>query len=306
MIFCILARLPADVLLHNSMRYVCRQWYNIIQDPHFIKEQLLCSTAGLFIRHDSALHTPQFVELGNVNEATVTEIRLPCSKRVLDICRWSLVLYEEEENRTVHVVNPLTKQRVSVSFPSERTRFSLACARSTREYKVVCTYRSDGGKVFDCSIATLGKDGAWKLINSERLSDPHRELLGEWPFSIEGVIYWPHNYYQYVIALVVESEILREIPSPEVISLGTILDVWVLSDPMSGEWRKLHQIDFDTVQRRRLSRLFKGLLTTRRYGGPYFTPVAWVNSGEVVVFSVEAKTGPYIALNVETRETFAF
>lgn len=88
---------------------------------------------------------------------------------------------------------------------------------------------------------------------------------------------------------------------------GTIFDVWVLSDPMRGEWRKLRQIDFDNVQRCRLSCLFKGLLTTRRYRGPYFTPVAWANNGGVVVvFSVEAKTGPYIALNVETRETFAF
>ncbi|KAI8528265.1 hypothetical protein RHMOL_Rhmol12G0136800 [Rhododendron molle] len=196
MIYCILARLPADVL-HNSIRYVCRQWYNIIQDPHFIKEQLLCSTAGLFIQHDSALHTPQFVELGNVKEATVTEIRLPCSKRVLDTCDG--LPNEEEENRTVHVVNPLTKQR----------------------------------ELFIGLVITM--------------------------------------VYEYVIALDVESEILHEIPSPEVIGLGhryifytgkgkslccmvryfpgTILDVWVLSDPMSGVWRKLHQIDFDTVQR---------------------------------------------------------
>lgn len=181
-----------------------------------------------------------------------------------------------------------------------------------------------------CNSGQRLAPGKWKLINSERLSDPRRELLGEWPFSIEGVIYWPRNYYEYVIALDVESEILHEIPSPEVISLGhrynvfytgkgkslccmvryfpgTIFDVWVLSDPMSGKWRKLRQIDFDNVQRCRLSCLFKGLLTTRRYRGPYFIPVAWANNGGVVVvFSVEAKTGPYIALNVETRETFAF
>ncbi|KAF5951240.1 hypothetical protein HYC85_009184 [Camellia sinensis] len=109
-IFCILAWLPADIL-YNSIRYVCRQWYNIINDPIFIKEQLLRCTTGLFIQQKRTPYRAQFVDFGKMNVA-LTEVNVPFPNTVLATCD-GLVLFRDKQD-TLHVANPLTKQSLIV------------------------------------------------------------------------------------------------------------------------------------------------------------------------------------------------
>ena len=184
----ILIWLPADIL-YNSMRYVCRQWYNIINGPLFAEEHLRCSTVGLFSQHIVPPHIAQLTVLGKMN-ATVTEMSFPFPNRVLVTCD-GLVLFTDKHNRTIYVANPLTKQRVTIpSFTSHSfvSYFSLARARSTKEYKVMCTYSPSGGKDF-CVIVTVGKDLAWRPINCQNLSESGQRLIRYPSISTGGFLY---------------------------------------------------------------------------------------------------------------------
>ena len=345
-VFFILVRLPADIL-HNSAQCVCWQWYSIIHNPCFIYEHLRHSTtSGLFIQYDMLPYTPCFAELGKTN-ATVTEVNFPFPIEVLATCdglvlfrdrqnRDGLELFRDRKNMTIRVANPLIKKVVSVPPLTVQgyhySAFSLACTRSTREYKVVVTYGSNIRiEDFDCMVVTLGKDHAWKLTNnSKKFPNSWRKLLRYCPLSKGGFLYWTYFDFPSVVTLDVESELFYEFPSPAVLcgggytavhclirgkSLSCMVqflgspgimfwDVWDLCDPMSGEWKKLYRIEWD-FKKRRSRQVFKGLLS-RPDVKTAFVPIAWVNNGEVVLFCVSCSPGPYIAYNVKTGETFTF
>ena len=60
----------------------------------------------------ASTYSPRFVELGKMN-ATVTEVSFPFPKKVLATCD-GLEVFWDKRDRTIHVVNPLTKQKVTV------------------------------------------------------------------------------------------------------------------------------------------------------------------------------------------------
>ncbi|GFY98608.1 heat shock cognate protein 70-1 [Actinidia rufa] len=318
-IFYILVWLPADIL-YNSMRYVCQQWYRIIRDPLFIKEHLLRSTAGLLI--ERCFNRVRFAKLVE-KDAMVIELNIPYPNKVLATCD-GLILFEYGlGSRKLHAANPLTKQRVpipprSCSDVVTSCRFSLVCVYSKMEYKVVRIYSSNGDRIYDsCEMVTLGKDHAWKPINSQKLSDPCRKLLGFKRVSAGKFVYWTDcAYHPHVVALDVESEMFYELCSPAVntrgdslwyrkkgkslsclvwLCAGSLSDFWVLSDPITGDWRKLYKIDISTM----LCTTIRGQALSR------FLPVAWVSKGDVLVFLVGG-TVFYVAMDFKTGKTFRF
>ncbi|KAG5535120.1 hypothetical protein RHGRI_023040 [Rhododendron griersonianum] len=312
-IFYILVWLPADIL-YNSMRYVCRQWYKIIRDPLFVKEHLLRSTTGLLIQENFSC-AAQFGKFGEMN-TTETKVNFNFPNVLLATCDGLVLFKDGYDDKEVYAANPLTKQRVAAPpfcFPSFRFGLALACAYSTMEYKLVCTYRSKKSKVYHCTMVTMGKDHAWKPINCQKLSDPCRQIFRGYRFSAGGFIYWAYDAFPCVVALDVESEVFYEFPSPAVETEDTSIyyvrkgkslscvvvnpykgtwDVWVLSDPRSHGWRKLHEIDLD-AQKLGISRTC------------ILWPIAWVSNGDVLVSGIGCKSR-YIAMNVKTGKNFAF
>ncbi|XP_058215100.1 putative F-box/kelch-repeat protein At3g17540 [Rhododendron vialii] len=166
LIFDILVCLPAYVL-YKSTRYVCWQWYEIIHDPLFCKEQLLRSSSSLLMQYSYTPHTGEFAEFGEMS-ATAIEINFMFPNRVLSTCNGLVLFCNPHDPSTLHVANPLTKQTVTVppfKCHPDGSCISFACAYSKMEYKVLCTYGPDGGK-HNCMMLTLGKDHAWKPIKS--------------------------------------------------------------------------------------------------------------------------------------------
>ncbi|XP_057498358.1 uncharacterized protein LOC130782913 [Actinidia eriantha] len=241
------------------------------------------------------------------------------STRVLATCD-GLVLFSDKHNRTIYVANPLTKQRATIptftSHPSV-SHFSLARAHSTKEYKVMHTYIPSGGKDF-CGIVTVGKDLAWRPINFQKLSESGQRLITYTSISTGGFLYWASNNYPCGVALDVESEMFYDFHCPVVanknkcgvylargnylsclvlFNLRASMDVWELSDPLIGEWRKLYKIDWNVIKCT-LSHTLKEVLS--------FGPIAWVNRGEVLVFYSFREQHTYAAHNVKTGETFRF
>ncbi|XP_028084668.1 uncharacterized protein LOC114285773 [Camellia sinensis] len=320
-IFCILAWRPAEIL-YNSIRYVCRQWYNIINDPIFIKEQLLRCTTGLFIQQKRTPYRAQFVDFGKMNVA-LTEVNVPFPNTVLATCD-GLVLFRDKQD-TLHVANPLTKQSLIVPpfdcHPSYGLPyFSLVYARSTMECKVLCIDKPYGCDVYKCMMITPGKDHAWKLINTNTFSDPTCRIFHHPPVFVEGLLYWGSRCFRCVVAWDIESEMFYEFPKPAVQSkpcifhfvpmakslsclvwsiLQALFDVFVLSDPMSGEWRKLYKIELD-VQKYRLNGILNKPVSWP--GQNYFVPFAWADNGEVFLCLSETP-GHYVAHYVKTGET---
>jgi len=330
--FYILVWLPADILYH-SVRYVCRQWYNIIQDPHFIKEQLSRSVTGLFSHKIEAPHGFQFTEFGKMGPV-VTEVSLPFPGILLGTCNGLILFRPKNDVRTVSVVNPLTKQTVTLPrlscLPYYCFSFSLACVFSKGEHKVLGTYINSGDKSLDCLMLTLGKDHAWKLIRREKLSDACHELWLNRTFSTGEFIYWARDTVSHVVALDVETEIFYEFPSPAVSKIlavqsrwidvyysergkslscmvrhhpGLSVDVWVLSDPTSGEWKKIYKIDMDA---RALISLFDDGMYSLSEECRSLCPIAWVKNGDVLIFVVFGDSGPYVAFDVKTGKPFTF
>ncbi|KAH7862125.1 hypothetical protein Vadar_000359 [Vaccinium darrowii] len=324
-IFSVLVWIPADIL-YNSMRYVCRQWYNIIRDPVFVKEQLIRSSVGLFVKWRT--HR-QFVEVGKM-KATMTELGFPFSSPLTATCDGLVLLVNPPftYGEVAFVANPLTKQMLKLpphSCQPAQCLFSLACSHLAREYKVVFQYMAHGCQFFDWMIVTVGKDQAWRLIDSKKLSNYGRTFSPDSRLSTGGFLYHVYHPYTSVVALDVESETFYEFPSPTVLyscdrddisylargkylscivqlKPRTLFDVWELSNPTSGGWRKLYTFNFD-VQKYKSSGMFKGWFS-RRAKFAHFRRKAWVNNGEVVVLSVIHNPGPFIAHNVKTGATF--
>ncbi|KAH7839342.1 hypothetical protein Vadar_002932 [Vaccinium darrowii] len=336
--FCILVWLPADIL-YQSARYVCRQWYNIIQDPHFIKKHLIRSVTGFLVQQDFSRHGVMFTKFGK-RDPIVTEMSLPFLGMVLTTCN-GLLLFQHMEARTVHVVNPLTKQMVALpqfSHPIGGFPFcSFGYAKSKGEYKVVRPYeRCRGDRASNCEMLTLGKDHAWRLVHCDNLSDVGGTFWQFDSYPAGGFIFWAYGSCSHIVALDVESEIFYEFPVPagesqaDAVGLsarlshvhyfrrgeslscmvwygpGLSFDVWVLSDPISGEWKKIFKINMNAIADgiiRLFSLPYGGLRPWKEFS--FLHPIAWVENGDVVIF-YSFFQGPYIAFNVKTGKTFKF
>ncbi|KAG5523619.1 hypothetical protein RHGRI_035424 [Rhododendron griersonianum] len=275
LMFNILVLLPADVL-YNVMRYLCFQWCKIIHEPVFIKAHLLrSSAAGLFIQYRSAPHNAYYVDTGT-RDVTVTRLNFQISSR----------------------------------------------ARSTGEYKVVGTYQENG--VWYCGIITVGKDLTWRTVDTQDICVDKRRPLIHRPFSTRGYVYWANMGRSNLFTLDVETEVFLEFPVPESSRQGRLIwykevgnflgcmfwcsysyvfEVLVLADPKTGEWKNLYK--FDLNGKRKMISL--SLIKKTSPKNLELKPVAWVNNGEVVVFTTyDRASTSYIAYNVETGETYSF
>ncbi|KAG5523626.1 hypothetical protein RHGRI_035428 [Rhododendron griersonianum] len=336
--FNILVLLPADVL-YSVMRYLCFQWCKIIHEPVFLNAHLLrSSAAGLFIQYRSAPHNAYYVDTGT-RDVTVTRLNFQISCNVWATCDGLVLISDryvrkiphlaDERNRfdrkILYITNPITK--LQVSLPPFKwcllgSYFILARARSTGEYKVVGTYQENG--VWYCGIITVGKDLTWRTVDTQDICVDKRRPLIHRPFSTRGYVYWANMGRSNLFTLDVETEVFLEFPVPESSRQGRLIwykevgnflgcmfwcsysyvfEVLVLADPKTGEWKNLYK--FDLNGKRKMISL--SLIKKTSPKNLELKPVAWVNNGEVVVFTTyDRASTSYIAYNVETGETYSF
>ncbi|XP_059623287.1 F-box protein CPR1-like [Cornus florida] len=175
-IFNILLWLPAEVLY--NVRYVCREWYNVINAPGFINSHLQKLTDDSLIIRSCKSANAWSVAIHNCN----TQIRRLRSefcggfpRRVLCSCDGLLFLCCDD-HKNFYVGNPIAKQLLTLPPISIKCHClsspQFTYARSTGRYKAHLHVTENVQSYFvSCLIFTVGTDSAWRLIDTKRMPD---------------------------------------------------------------------------------------------------------------------------------------
>ncbi|KAK9284039.1 hypothetical protein L1049_012299 [Liquidambar formosana] len=283
LIFDILARLPGQHL-HNSIRYVCKPWCNLISTPLFVKTHLHNSKHGPII-HEPMSHGGRLISLQpikksgqwGIEEHEFFETR--CSGLIRGSCNGLLLLQDRILRRTLHVMNPITKQLMTLpkcSSPSACKQhiccYGLSFVPSTNEYKVVHLY--DKGNYYDsnigCEILTLSysADFTWKPVlydNSRFQSIVLRGFSSSTGVSAIGVLHWKVPSEGFIMSSDVKTETFHGTGYPNCntwsgflfwpggcLALvdwtsGFQLHIWVLKDLDGGLWVKQNTVGLDLL-----------------------------------------------------------
>ncbi|XP_059670751.1 F-box protein CPR1-like [Cornus florida] len=326
-IFNILVFLPADIL-YNVMRYVCREWYNIINNPHFINAHLQKSTKSLLVQDIKSLKVIDLVETNSIgNVCARKKLRYGFSNPILSSCD-GLVLFRHDDNDLLFcVANLITKQMLTLppSFqPIGRNSYStvsavLYYAHSIKRYKVVHVFFVNHYQ-FKCEILNVGGETSWRLIDTNHnptINLYFLDLIGGRGRKITvhcagGYLYWtlPYKKSTYLLAMNVEDETMHQVPYPMIFeakrgyfvareSFLTLMiedrnccwEVRALTDLKTREWTRLFNVHF-YGQRGMLHR--------------HLVPHVWLKNGELVIFQNLYSSKTYIVYNIKTREVTSF
>ncbi|XP_074296576.1 uncharacterized protein LOC141626878 [Silene latifolia] len=262
-IFNILLLVPAT-FLHQVVRYVCKQWNDILNDPHFIKVHSQLSSAGLLVQIPFGLPQVYYIE-GDDS----TEFAFPFPGRIYGSFN-GLVLFQDLKNlKILSVINPVTK--VKINLPPVRGLKDFSCIgfaiTSCGHYKVVvAVHEAHHCPKIHVMVFTIDIDKAWRFIdlqgNSEMECIPYSR-----PRFIAGMLYWCDNCYP-CYAMDVDTEKIYHFPNPDdfvqifarscFISLGTALglirvnaidkkSLWKLTDVKSGDWTEVAGININVA-----------------------------------------------------------
>ncbi|XP_059670539.1 uncharacterized protein LOC132316059 [Cornus florida] len=259
-IFNILLWLPAEVL-YNVMRYVCRDWYNMISDSGFIKAHLQNSTDALLIDSCHISNSASLVEIHNC-DVKIRKLRYRFLRHCYGSCDG--LVFSRHDN-IYYVANPITKLLVTL-LPFFKTSYiccpRLTYVRSTGRYKVIIIIRYENKDYF-CLILTIGTDNDWRLIDTNHLPNFNRYLLLCKSFSTEGYIYITSKSASHLFALDVEAEIFHQFPVPNVYHNAIrdtyivwksflawvahcgefVWELWALTELNTGGWTRAFSID---------------------------------------------------------------
>ncbi|XP_027122450.2 uncharacterized protein [Coffea arabica] len=309
-IFNILVYLPADIL-YNVMRYVCREWYNIISSPTFIDAHLLKVDRGMLIKQiypDCNIHYVKMVKHDLPEIIEVASSHLP--RYGISSCN-GLVLMAKSQEENRYVANLVTKEVVTLPPPLAAAKanpsFSGIGCTCSKKYKLVEFYFNHQGPL-EGGILTLGIDREWRYLcrrNETREIDKFSfiDLLFKRPIaSAEGILHWTHYKLPLVLNLDLETEILytRATPKCSEMNRRTYMgtgrslcfmdylgkfswELWLLKDAETGEWDKLAIIDLGPQE--------KMLRRTLCPTGFQIVPVGFLKDGEIAVLYVAHEDG---------------
>ncbi|KAF9593456.1 hypothetical protein IFM89_023273 [Coptis chinensis] len=259
----ILTRLRAKEL--NQIRYVCKQWNNIIRDPYFIKQHSLNSEYGVIVQISPG-DDVRFINMkgGNIYEYNIDTILkggivATCDGLVLLQLDglWSLKFY---------IINLTTRENLELPLCSERPgreSYAIDYIPSRNEYKVARLLGGEeGDSKWDLACEVLIVNGCdklqWKSIDAPDVD--MTKCFGYRPISVNGVVYWVEYPRHMVLCLDLSDDKFHQTPLPKIslskggfIGMGNYLsflkytapedlDVWVLKDFCKGEWVKQQTI----------------------------------------------------------------
>ncbi|VFQ78539.1 unnamed protein product [Cuscuta campestris] len=222
--FNILLCLSADVL-YNVMRYVCRNWYDIIQSPAFIYAHLQhqkSRAAGFLFQRFNYSRPLVHVHLGEMSsDVELRQLAFPFRGFAVSTCNGLVWLLDYSGRRHSWLVNPVTKQHLALppfdhfldmkSYYLQKRNCSLGYAASSGVYKVV--YYPPNSVA--CAIHTVGVDNnSWRPVSiniSERGFTSSSSPYFYEPLTLGGFIYWLSNTLPFILSLNVETEIFKQI-----------------------------------------------------------------------------------------------
>ncbi|KAK3408485.1 hypothetical protein EUGRSUZ_J00721 [Eucalyptus grandis] len=189
----VLSRLPTISLL--KLRSVCREWRDIIDDPHF---------AAMHAR--SGVESPRILLLSGPRHGRGADPQFAVDDRFLSLLilamgRWlrtsraschGLHCFEDLRHGVTYIVNPLTREFISLKNvePWPWQRIGIGFDRQTGRYKIVCVSYSMDCVVFPLRAAVLDQGSrSWRDIASV----PSSLDLDEGPVFAAGSIHWKTN-----------------------------------------------------------------------------------------------------------------
>ncbi|KAK9740744.1 hypothetical protein RND81_03G057400 [Saponaria officinalis] len=230
----ILSRLPVKSLLRFLC--VCKPWYSIIKDPHFIKLHLKHSLENLtnqtLIIRDSYLYSLDFPALSFVtridhpleSDGRGTEL-LGSSNGLLCLSNGD----DEGVNGTIFY-NPATRTHhqlpvSDIEFPDtafccDRTVYGFGYDHVTDDYKLVRVIQFMGDDEFDSEVKVYGlKSGSWRRIRDFPRGF-YLTYKRAWGFYVNGCLHWvvtrnpEYDGTKLIVALDIGSEEYKIVPQP--------------------------------------------------------------------------------------------
>ncbi|XP_074306692.1 putative F-box protein At1g47790 [Silene latifolia] len=252
--FDILLLVPV-IVLHQVVRYVCKPWNDIVNDPRFIKAHYQLSSAGLLVQNPLTS-----LPIYNIEGDNSTEFEFPSNARIFGSFN-GLVLFHDLNNlQILSVINPVTK--VKISLPPVHGLNNLwlnigFAISSCGHYNVVVT---PPNKV-RVMVFTIGIDKAWRFIDLQGKSEM-KSITRTAPRFIAGMLYFCNSSNFPCFAMDVDTETIYVIDKPNefadmrgsgrILRLGACLglaqqergnwNLWKLTDVKSGKWTKLDGI----------------------------------------------------------------
>ncbi|KAF8009256.1 hypothetical protein BT93_J0292 [Corymbia citriodora subsp. variegata] len=178
----VLSRLPTISLL--QLRSVCKEWRDIIDDPHFAAMQATSgaeSSRILLISGPRLAPDPQFAV---DDKFLVTSLPRLATRPGLDgpgaSCH-GLVCFEDFLYGMTYIVNPLTREALSWQTGERRWRWQMigiGVDRLTGRYKIVRVR------------VVCSRDPAFRPLRAEVLDQGSRRDLHEGPVFVAGSIHW--------------------------------------------------------------------------------------------------------------------
>ncbi|KAK9666472.1 hypothetical protein RND81_14G187200 [Saponaria officinalis] len=274
----ILIHVPAEVL-HDAVRYVCRQWFEIVRDPDFVRVHRQISPAGFLIQAFQDRMPPNYgfqvyyIE-ADTERLKVTKVKTPSPVKIL-CCYNDLVLLSDSTNKEIlHVVNLVTKVKFSLP-PLVGLRNSPEsagfAADSSGHYKVVhVSSKVVFSQQVHMRVFTVGVDTVWRFIDLQGIpvNRTLKSLILDDSCCLGGFVYWLTNSSwkknnHLGLALDVDTETIYQISKPNclvegyhsmcVLGMGSGIGViynntsseqciwkfWKLRDVKSDQWTEL-------------------------------------------------------------------
>uniref|UniRef100_A0A7C9F6S5 F-box associated beta-propeller type 1 domain-containing protein n=1 Tax=Opuntia streptacantha TaxID=393608 RepID=A0A7C9F6S5_OPUST len=207
-----LCYLPAKAL-HRSVT-VCRDWKLQISSPFFIHNQSISfrSVSGLFLQSPGS--PPSFLSLDQMAYG-VPDPELKFLPEPVDVrasCNGLLCCQGRAGDRAYYVCNPVNKQWKKLpkptashgSTPAIVLVFEPSLLNFVAEYKVVCLFPStDIEEAYEFEIYSSAQD-SWKVPGEMFFSKT--SLCFDRGLCVNGVAYWPTNYYGKVTSFDLKKE----------------------------------------------------------------------------------------------------
>ncbi|KAK9755265.1 hypothetical protein RND81_01G013600 [Saponaria officinalis] len=299
-IFNILLLIPAK-LLHDVVRYVCKQWFDIVSDPVFVRVHRQMSSAGFLIQNPVERSKIYYIQ-EDTARLKVTEYQIPLHARINGSLNGLLLLHDMTNTDLYHVVNPITKKNFSLP-PLTGFGYDNTCSKagfgvdSSGLCKVVHASPTPTAccdeVLINMRVFTVGVDLSWRFIDFKGISLSKREkyALRCSSLFIAGFIYWYNMPYCNGVALDVDTETVykfsfpaglsrHERPYLEFLTTETCLGVvwtegdiwrfWKLKDVKTSDWTELNGISIGPV----LSRVDKMFYPRNMY---FCLPVRLIN-----------------------------
>ncbi|CAK9135454.1 unnamed protein product [Ilex paraguariensis] len=240
----ILSWLPVQSLLR--LQLVCKQWYALMQDRHFVEKHMSQATV--------------LICWYNVNQLP------PAADETFElICGCDgLLLKRSHSSYKYHIHNPTARQILELPDPHEIIYFiTLFFVPATGNYKLVSIYNEkeeSGSK--RCEVLTIGKDDSWRSLQIPKLEDHHkRERVAILSAGATVHCIWESQIRSDIEVLSIDlgTECSTITPSPEVLfpdgnaywaldwngklafadRVKQNLRVWVLEDYIKHKWGEM-------------------------------------------------------------------